>query len=439
MRVQDHGGETIIPFSCALERNLADMPEDEAAKYCEENKVQRLVQTGYISQQSREHESEGDGDEGDNQTEKQRKRQGNCFGVESKVFEVEVEERRGKTLFFIVESKRGVSSRVRLGLASVRLFLEGLDQCVKNGKGDKWEKGVVDAEEKKYNICIPKGRGEKGGWSVMAEVIRDLIASLDRKEKKKEELIPVRMQAEMGKRWGNRDRLLVRMEVEGEEISRNLSRLGHCLVGRWNPRVAGGENLERLGWLMVSAWGLKGKLGLAWMEEVRPGALESKLRVFGRRGNKRRSLGEDHGLATIAMGPVHSEKVLPSIRQKSEGYRCSTNRARGEVRGDRGARVDPRVEEWGNARLEALSRTVDGTGRVLTVGRIQFGSTIRSSVGGAEVGPSLIGLNEDTLGLRWVGGPIPQTLSEGVTLKGVGVGGLGLRLGRRALRERRRF
>ena len=61
--------------------------------------------------------------------------------MESKVFEVEVEERRGKTLFFIVESKRGVSSRVRLGLASVRLFLEGLDQCVKNGKGDKLEKG----------------------------------------------------------------------------------------------------------------------------------------------------------------------------------------------------------------------------------------------------------------------------------------------------------
>ena len=40
----------------------------------------------------------------------------------------------------------------------------------------------------------------------------------------------------------------------------------------------------------------------------RSGALESKLRVFGRRGNKRRSLGEDHGLANIALGPVHSEK-----------------------------------------------------------------------------------------------------------------------------------
>ena len=172
----------------------------------------------------RESEGEGDDDEGDNQAGKQRKRQGNCFGVESKVFEVEVEEKRGKTLFFIVESKRGVSSWVRLGPASGRLFLEGLDQCVKNGKEEKREKGwkekgrsysmvheankagcflrlgVVDAEEKRYGICILKGKGEKGGWSVMAEVIRDLIASLDRKEKKKEELIPVRMQAEMGKR-----------------------------------------------------------------------------------------------------------------------------------------------------------------------------------------------------------------------------------------------
>lgn len=43
-RVQEHGGELIIPFSCVLEKNLVDMPEDEAAKYCEENKLQRQVQ-----------------------------------------------------------------------------------------------------------------------------------------------------------------------------------------------------------------------------------------------------------------------------------------------------------------------------------------------------------------------------------------------------------
>ncbi|KAL2341552.1 hypothetical protein Fmac_009492 [Flemingia macrophylla] len=49
--VQEHGGELIIPFSCALERNLADMPPDEAAKYCEENKIQsalpKIIKTGF--------------------------------------------------------------------------------------------------------------------------------------------------------------------------------------------------------------------------------------------------------------------------------------------------------------------------------------------------------------------------------------------------------
>ena len=81
--------------------------------------------------------SEGDGDEEESQSGRRRKRQGSSFRVELKVFEVEVEEKRGKTLVFIVESKRGVLSWVRLGSASVRLFLEGLDQCVKNGKKDK--------------------------------------------------------------------------------------------------------------------------------------------------------------------------------------------------------------------------------------------------------------------------------------------------------------
>lgn len=42
-RVQEHGGETIIPFSGILERNLADMSPEDAAKYCEENKIQRFV------------------------------------------------------------------------------------------------------------------------------------------------------------------------------------------------------------------------------------------------------------------------------------------------------------------------------------------------------------------------------------------------------------
>jgi obg-like ATPase 1 len=42
-RVQEHGGETIIPFSCAFEQKLVDMPADEAAKYCAENQTIRQV------------------------------------------------------------------------------------------------------------------------------------------------------------------------------------------------------------------------------------------------------------------------------------------------------------------------------------------------------------------------------------------------------------
>ncbi|KAK1369092.1 hypothetical protein POM88_035184 [Heracleum sosnowskyi] len=49
--VQEHGGGTMIPFSCVLERNLADMPADEAAKYCEEKQLQsalpKIIKTGF--------------------------------------------------------------------------------------------------------------------------------------------------------------------------------------------------------------------------------------------------------------------------------------------------------------------------------------------------------------------------------------------------------
>ncbi|WRX27157.1 GTP binding domain - like 10 [Theobroma cacao] len=49
--VQEHGGEPIIPFSGVFERNLVDMESEEAAKYCEENKLQsalpKIIKTGF--------------------------------------------------------------------------------------------------------------------------------------------------------------------------------------------------------------------------------------------------------------------------------------------------------------------------------------------------------------------------------------------------------
>lgn len=51
--VQEHGGETIIPFSCAFEQKLVDMPADEAAKYCAENQITslipKIIKTGFAA------------------------------------------------------------------------------------------------------------------------------------------------------------------------------------------------------------------------------------------------------------------------------------------------------------------------------------------------------------------------------------------------------
>ena len=123
--------------------------------------------------------------------------------------------------------------------------------------------GVVDLEKKRYNICILKGSGERGGWLAMEESLHKLDVCFDKKECEQEERVSGRSYVEMIKRSWSRNSKMVRVEVKGEEITRNLSRLEQCAVGSWNPSLAGGEDLERLGWLMASSWGLKGKLELA--------------------------------------------------------------------------------------------------------------------------------------------------------------------------------
>ena len=133
-----------------------------------------------------EHASEGE--EGESRAENRGKRKGSRFVVESKVFKVEAEERNGKSHVIISESKGGLVSWVRLGLASVGLLIEGLIQCMRDGKEGSWEEGwkekgriyslvreanragsfirlgVTDLEKRRFGICIPKGKGEKGGW-----------------------------------------------------------------------------------------------------------------------------------------------------------------------------------------------------------------------------------------------------------------------------------
>ena len=134
----------------------------------------------------RERERESGGDEGDESATKRRKRERNSFVVESKTFEIDAEEKRGKIQVAIWEKKKGISSWVRLGSASLGFLLESLDHCIKDGKGGKWERewkesgrsyslvrnenkaglflrlGVVNLEKKRHSIIIPKGRGVRG-------------------------------------------------------------------------------------------------------------------------------------------------------------------------------------------------------------------------------------------------------------------------------------
>ena len=242
-------------------------------------------------------ERESEGDEGDTREEnRRRRRKEGSFGVESKTFEIGVEKKQGKTQVVIVESKGGVSSWVRLGPMSVEVFLDSLNQCIKEEEMGKWERGwrengrtyslvrdenkagyylrlgVVDQEKRRFSIFIPKGRGERGGWTFMAEMIQNLVGSIGKKENKQEEKVMVKPRmdrsfAEMVKGSKGREGEVVRVEVRGKEISENLRKLEHCLVGSWNPSSATGVDLERLGWSMARSWGLQGKLGLARLEK----------------------------------------------------------------------------------------------------------------------------------------------------------------------------
>ena len=60
------------------------------------------------------------------------------FGVESKSFKVEVEERRGRLHATIVERKGGISSWVRLGPVSLGIVFECLNLSIEDGRMGRW-------------------------------------------------------------------------------------------------------------------------------------------------------------------------------------------------------------------------------------------------------------------------------------------------------------
>ena len=215
--------------------------------------------------------------------------------MESKLFEVEVYEKKGRLQATIMERKRGISSWIRLGPASLGLFLNCLVLCIKDVRTVKWvrkwkENGrayslvrdqnkwgcflrldVVDIENKRFSIFIPKGRGAKGGWVLMVETLRRLgCANGGMISQKEEELClkpsMVKTFAEVVKMSRGKDSAIIKVEVTKKELCQNLNKLAHCVVGIWNPSAANGDDLRSWETHLAKSWSLKGNLGLAKLD-----------------------------------------------------------------------------------------------------------------------------------------------------------------------------
>ncbi|RVW44363.1 hypothetical protein CK203_071045 [Vitis vinifera] len=224
-----------------------------------------------------------------------------------------------------------------------------------------------------------------------------------------------------------------------------------------------------MGWLMASVWGIKGKLRLAWMDEgqalleLKRPVEARKVFVVGKRlvggihvdlelwspsygcleeGEIEEEVG--HGCSDGEMENLRWARIL-YCRRLDRSWR--TARAQQIVAEERKGATKAHAlgGEWRSGAAQ-VSRYCYGrtmgwkgswTGWVGSrrVGRIQFGSMLRASVGGAEDGSSLDGLNESNLGLRRDGGPSPQSTFELVVAKEAGGGGLGRWAGRKAQKE----
>ncbi|CBI31514.3 unnamed protein product, partial [Vitis vinifera] len=153
---------------------------------------------------------------------------------------IETEDRNGKRHVVISESKGELVSWVRLGPASVGLFLEGLSQCLRNGED-----------------------GRRGGWVAVIEALRREGYWLDEKESDQGVRESCKLYAEVVKGSELRDTTRFRVETKEEETKNNMNRLRQCLISKWSPSSAREEDLASLGWVAARAWGLKGKMGLA--------------------------------------------------------------------------------------------------------------------------------------------------------------------------------
>ncbi|RVW20304.1 Transposon TX1 uncharacterized 149 kDa protein [Vitis vinifera] len=192
------------------------------------------------------------------------------FTVESKAFDLVIDEVGGKLRGCIWERCKGLSSWIRFGDASLSSLLVGVESCCRDRDDSNWslaweEEGrkyrlerrtneagrfilcsVRDLEAKRFCLIFPEGKRLSGGWNTLDEKLREVGVA------------PFR---------GVKDPLSLEVWLEaGRRVKPGrLEQLGRCLVGRWDKVENHPPALDYLKNWAVHAWLLKGKLDIAVM------------------------------------------------------------------------------------------------------------------------------------------------------------------------------
>ena len=219
------------------------------------------------------------------------------FAVESKTFEISIEEIRGKLRGVILERSKGFSSWIKFGEKSFSSLLEGVEEWCRGDSSSRrlkvWEGGrkyrlecrsndagryllcsVRDLEAKRFCLVFPEGKGLVGGWFMLAQKLTALgitnqaMRNIDlgtftsvkddyrgKGKEKGEGVFPKAVRMETGEL---REALWVHVG-ERDLISRE-EQLSRCLVGCFGDSVEAVPSLSLLKEWVYERWSLKGGL-----------------------------------------------------------------------------------------------------------------------------------------------------------------------------------
>ncbi|WKA06293.1 hypothetical protein VitviT2T_024196 [Vitis vinifera] len=217
------------------------------------------------------------------------------FAVESKYFEILIDEVGGKLRGCIWERSKGITSWIRFGDFSLCRLLEGIEFCCRGREDRGWsivweEKGrkynlerrsngagrfllcsVRDLEAKRFCLVFPEGKGLTGGWNILAEKLREVgvvptggsknPVSFEALKKEKEP--KPRIYAEVANSKTGRLGDKVWLELGQRVKPERLEQLDHCLVGRWENGAIPPPELDFLKNWAGQVWLLRGKLNIS--------------------------------------------------------------------------------------------------------------------------------------------------------------------------------